>query len=86
MDVMRLNELPPHEAATIRVIDWSVLKTSEARRMRELGFDEGVRVETLHRGPVGMDPIACRVGRMTIAMRRATAAAVSVDPYPMAAE
>ena len=83
---MRLNGLPPHEAATIRVIDWSVLKTSEARRMRELGFDEGVRVETLHRGPVGMDPIACRVGRMTIAMRRATAAAVSVDPYPMAAE
>jgi ferrous iron transport protein A len=86
MDVMRLNDLPPHEAATIRVIDWPSLKTSEARRMRELGFDEGVRVETLHRGPVGQDPIACRVGRMTIALRRATAAAVSVDRFPMAAE
>jgi ferrous iron transport protein A len=86
MDVMRLNELPPHEAATIRVIDWSALKTGEARRMRELGFDEGVRVETLHRGPMGMDPLACRVGRMTIALRRRTAAAVSVEPYAMAAE
>jgi len=49
--------------------------------MRELGFDEGVRIETLHSGPFGRDPIACRVGRMIVAIRRAHAAAVIVsDP------
>lgn len=83
---MRLNQLPPRNAATISLIDWAALKGSEARRMRELGFDEGVQVETLHRGPMGADPIACRVGRMTIALRRATAAAVSVEPVALAAE
>jgi ferrous iron transport protein A len=83
---MRLNELPARHAATIASIDWPALRPAEARRMRELGFDEGVRIETLHRGPVGADPIACRVGRMTIAMRRATASAVSVEPVPLAAE
>jgi len=50
--------------------------------MRELGFDEGVAVETLHRGPLGLDPIACRIGRMTVAIRRAHAAAVSVQIEP----
>ena len=83
---MRLNELPSRHEATIAAIDWPALRPAEARRMRELGFDEGVRVETLHRGPMGADPIACRVGRMTIAMRRATAAAVSVEPVALAAE
>jgi ferrous iron transport protein A len=37
-------------------------------------------VELLHHGPVGRDPIACRVGRMTVALRRAHAAAISVIP------
>jgi len=83
---MRLNDLPPRHSATIHHIDWSALKSGEARRMRELGFDEGVRVEMLHRGPLGLDPIAFRVGRMTIALRRATAAAVSVEPVALAAE
>jgi ferrous iron transport protein A len=29
---------------------------------------------------MGRDPIACRVGRMTVALRRAHAAAISVIP------
>ena len=46
--------------------------------MRELGFDEGVGVEALHHGPVRKDPIAVRLGRMTVAIRRAQAEAIQV--------
>ena len=76
---MRLDQLPLRQAATISAIDWSALRVTEARRLRELGFDEGVRIEALHVGPIGRDPIACRVGRMTIALRRALACAISVE-------
>jgi ferrous iron transport protein A len=77
---MSLNHLPRGKKAQIVAIDWNGLATHEARRLRELGFDEGVSVELLHHGPVGRDPIACRVGRMTVALRRAHAAAISVVP------
>lgn len=76
---MRLDQLPLRRAATISAIDWTALRPAEARRLRELGLDEGVRVEALHVGPFGRDPIACRVGRMTIALRRAHACAISVE-------
>ena len=42
------------------------------------GFDEGVAVEPLHLGPFGRDPLAVRVGRMTVAIRRSHARAVKV--------
>jgi ferrous iron transport protein A len=41
-----------------------------------------VPVEKLHKGPFGIDPIACRIGRMTIALRTAQAAAIAVRPRP----
>lgn len=47
-------------------------------RLHEMGFDEGVEVEVLHRGPIGGDPIAVRVGSMTVAMRRKDADLVRV--------
>jgi ferrous iron transport protein A len=37
-------------------------------------------VEPLHLGPFGRDPIAIRVGRMTVAIRRRHAGAVAVQP------
>jgi ferrous iron transport protein A len=80
--ILRLDQLPLRQAAYVAAIDWSCLRENEGRRLRELGFDEGVRVETLHRGPIGLDPIACRVGRMTVAIRRAHAAAISVVMAP----
>ena len=61
-------------------IDWDSLETAEANRLRHFGFDEGVMVEPLHLGPLGRDPIAIRVGRMTVAIRRAHARAVRVTP------
>ena len=83
---MRLDQLPLREHATIARVDWPALRPAEARRLRELGVDEGVMVESLHRGPFGGDPIACRIGRMTIALRRAQAAAIAVEPAAISVE
>jgi ferrous iron transport protein A len=46
------------------------------RRLLELGFVEGARVEVLHEGPLGRDPIAVRVNDTTIALRRREAMAI----------
>lgn len=81
---LHLGILPRNRRATVSAIDWARLATPEARRLRELGFDQGVAVEVLHRARLGGGPIACRVGRMTVALRRAVAGAVTVslDPLP----
>lgn len=77
---MRLDELPLRQAAHISTIDWTALGEAEGKRLRELGFDEGVAVQALHSGSMfGRDPIACRVGRMTVAIRRAQARAILVS-------
>ena len=47
-------------------------------RLIELGFVEGARVEVLHEGIVGRDPIAIRVENITIAVRRREAMAIIV--------
>jgi len=75
---VRLDQLPLHKVSTIASIDWARLADSEAKRLREFGFDAGVAVEALHHSAM-RGPIACRVGRMTVALRRAQAAAVSVE-------
>jgi ferrous iron transport protein A len=47
-------------------------------RLIELGFVEGARVELLHEGIFGRDPIAVRVDNVTIAVRRCEAMAIIV--------
>jgi ferrous iron transport protein A len=47
-------------------------------RLIELGFVEGAKVEVLHEGIVGRDPIAVRIENVTIAVRRREAMAVIV--------
>ena len=74
-----LDLLPANTPAVVAAIDWPRLTETEGRRLREFGFDEGVTIEVLHRASIGAGPIACRVGRMTIAMRRSVAATVSVS-------
>ena len=39
-------------------------------RLIELGFVEGARVEILHEGILGRDPIAVRLDDMRVALRR----------------
>ena len=79
MDIpLSLETLPRCAPASVRVIDWSLLGAPEARRLRELGFDEGVEVEVLHRATLGRGPLACRIGRMTVALRRTVARQIHV--------
>lgn len=79
---MYLRDLPLGRSAIVSTIDWAGIGAAEARRLREFGFDDGVMVELLHRGPIGGDPVACRVGRMTVALRRAVAGAIGVELIP----
>jgi ferrous iron transport protein A len=65
--------------AKVVAIQWASLADGEARRLRHLGFDTGAIVEPLHCGPFGRDPIAVRVGRMTVALRRSHARVISVQ-------
>jgi len=73
-----LETLPRRQPATVAAIDWTQLALPEGRRLRELGFDEGVGIEVLHRATLGGGPIACRIGRMTVALRRRVAASIRV--------
>ena len=75
-----LDSLGLGRPAHIAAIDWAVLEEAEASRLKQFGFDEGVAIEALHLGPFGRDPLAVRVGRMTVAIRRAHARAIQVVP------
>jgi ferrous iron transport protein A len=78
---VRLASLPRLKPGTVAAVDWHALSEPEGRRLRELGLDDGVEVELLHRsGFLGKGPIACRIGRMTVALRRHVAAAIHVSP------
>ena len=80
LESISLDQLAVGSRASIASIDWDSLEESEARRLRHFGFDEGVTVEPLHVGPFGRDPLAIRIGRMTVAIRRSHARAVRVNP------
>jgi ferrous iron transport protein A len=76
--VTRIDQLAAGVPAIITGIDRAACGDTVWRRLHEMGFDEGVDVEVLHKAPLG-DPIALRVGNMTIAIRRAEAALIGVE-------
>lgn len=74
-----LDRLSMRQRAEISTIDWDSMSENEGARLRALGLDEGVSVEKLHKGMFGFnDPIALKVGRMMIAVRKSHASAISV--------
>lgn len=75
-----LHHLLRSQRGVVSDVAWDSLSVPEARRLRELGLDEGVEVELLHRAGMLGGPIACRIGRMTVALRRHVANAVHVHP------
>jgi ferrous iron transport protein A len=75
-----IDRLKPGQHALIAAIDRDGLDPDTARRLMELGFDEGVDVVVLHRAPFGGDPLAVRVGNMVVALRRSMAALIEVEP------
>ena len=80
---MLLYQLPVGLAAFIDKVDWDRLSLGEAQRLREFGVGESMSIETLHRGGLlGGGALACRIGRMVVAMRRDHAAAIHVRTGP----
>ncbi|WP_375290073.1 ferrous iron transport protein A [Qipengyuania sp.] len=77
---MTLDDLAPGTPAHIARIDWSVLADDEAKRLRALGIDTEAEVSIAHRGVLfGRDPLAVRVGVMTVALRRSHARAITIE-------
>lgn len=82
-DCRRLGALRKGQLAVVTGLDESAVATplpsgELERRMIEMGLIEGARVEILHEGFPGADPLAVRVNDHTLALRRAEAHAVLV--------
>lgn len=83
IDGCRLGALRKGQRAVVTGLDESAVATplppgELERRMIEMGLIEGARVEILHEGFPGSDPLAVRVNDHTLALRRAEAHAVLV--------
>ena len=78
-DFLTLARLPRGCSATIERIAAASDGSATEQRLLEIGFEEGKKVEVVHLGPFG-DPVAVRVDRQTIALRRREAELVEVAP------
>lgn len=77
---MTLDELGMGVPARIAGVDWSAVAEDEAKRLQALGIDEGAEISISHRGVfAGRDPLAIRIGSMTVALRRSHAHAIAVE-------
>ena len=86
MTATTLDQLNLNQSAEIITVDWTSMSEAEGARLRALGLDEGVSVEKLHRGMFGSsDPIALKVGRMKIAVRKSHAVAITVQAVTVSA-
>jgi ferrous iron transport protein A len=75
---VRLSELPYRTGATVVAVDDVSPNDAVARRLRELGFVVGERVEVVAAGPVGAEPLLVQVGYTRFALRRREAARIEV--------
>ena len=80
MTGLSIHTLRPGQLATIVAIDRGGCNPVTARQLHEMGFDEGVDIELLHRGPVGGDPLAVRVGNTVVGLRKSLAAMIVIEP------
>jgi ferrous iron transport protein A len=72
-----LSELKPGEVGEVARIEAGdgVL----AAKLREVGFSEGDEIELITLGPFGGQPLAVRLNRTLVALRRAEADAIEVE-------
>jgi ferrous iron transport protein A len=77
---MNLTELPPRVGACIEAVEDSGPNDSIARRLRELGFVAGERVEVVARGPFSAEPLLIQIGFTRFALRRSEAGRVRLRP------
>ncbi len=77
---MTLDGLGTGVTARIAAVDWAALAPDEAKRLQALGIDDGAEISIAHRGVfAGRDPLAIRIGSMTVALRRRHARAMTVE-------
>ena len=76
---MRLTDLPQRVAALVVGVDDASPNDGVARRLRELGFVGGERVEVMAAGPVGAEPLLVQIGYTRFALRRREADRVRVE-------
>ena len=74
---MTLNELRRNQFAQIS--GFSTKNNDLEIRLREIGFAEGDRVELMHVGLFGRNPITVKLNGTLIAMRRTEAEAVTIE-------
>lgn len=75
---MKLTELPFRTAATVLAVEDAAPNDPVARRLRELGFVGGERVEVMAAGPFGAEPLLVQIGFTRFALRRREADRIGV--------
>lgn len=75
---MKLSDLPRRVAAIVDAVEDVHPNDGVARRLRELGFVGGERVEVMAAGPIAAEPLLVQVGFTRFALRRVEAARVRV--------
>ncbi|GAB3726578.1 hypothetical protein GCM10028862_02040 [Luteimonas pelagia] len=75
---MQLSQLPRRTAAVVQSVEALGATDMVARRLRELGFVAGERVEVLAVGPFSAEPLLVQVGFTRFALRLAEAARIRV--------
>ncbi|NUO78400.1 MAG: ferrous iron transport protein A [Lysobacter sp.] len=76
---MKLSELQRRTAAIVEAVEDQAPNDAIARRLRELGFVRGERVEVMAAGPVSKEPLLVQIGFTRFALRRTEAARVRVS-------
>ena len=77
---MKLHQLVQGQRG--RIVEVGGADADLAEKLRELGLNEGDEVELVARGPIAGQPLAVRLNRTLIALRRAEADAISIAPAP----
>jgi len=77
MRTMTLQDLKRQQAAI--VTGFSDSDSDLETRLREIGFAEGDRVELMHVGTFGRNPITVKLNGTLIAMRKREASAVLIE-------
>ncbi len=73
---MKLTELSRRVEAQVEAVLDLAPNDTIARRLRELGFVAGERVEVVATGPFGAEPLLVQIGFTRFALRRSEAARV----------
>lgn len=73
---LNLTELTRRVEARVESVQELAPNDAIARRLRELGFVAGERVEVVATGPFGADPLLVQIGFTRFALRRSEAARV----------